>query len=149
MNNPIFMKTLVASSITLALSAALSAPAQAQEQTEPTAEQTQVQEKITVTGSRIARREESGAPVQVVDQEDLEIRGALSLGEVLQELPSVGASLNGNGSAGTSHGSSTINLRNLGENRALVLVNGNRWVNGAGTRGFRDFVDLRVAVRPY
>tara|TARA_Y100001973_G_scaffold101380_1_gene164408 strand:- start:2726 stop:5449 length:2724 start_codon:yes stop_codon:yes gene_type:complete len=144
MNNPIFMKTLVASSITLALSAALSAPAQAQEQTEPTAEQTQVQEKITVTGSRIARREESGAPVQVVDQEDLEIRGALSLGEILQELPSVGASLNGNGSAGTSHGSSTINLRNLGENRALVLVNGNRWVNGAGTRGFRDFVDLNT-----
>lgn len=144
MNNPIFMKTLVASSIALALSAALTAPVLAQEQATEQAEQPQAQEKITVTGSRIARREESGAPIQVVDQEDLQIRGALTLGEILQELPSVGASLNGNGTAGTSHGSSTINLRNLGENRALVLVNGNRWVNGAGTRGFRDFVDLNT-----
>ena len=59
-------------------------------------------------------------------------------------MPSVGSSLNSNGSAGTSHGSSSLNLRNLGANRSLVLVNGHRWVNGAGTRGFRDFVDLNT-----
>ncbi|CAB0151234.1 Vitamin B12 transporter BtuB [Pseudidiomarina piscicola] len=161
MNQSIFKKscfmksrmanTLAVSSIAIAISAALSgAPVYAQnaqdnqQQANAEGDQPQAQEKITVTGSRIARREESGAPIQVVDQDDLEIRGALTLGEILQELPSVGASLNGNGSAGTSHGSSTINLRNLGENRALVLVNGNRWVNGAGTRGFRDFVDLNT-----
>ncbi|MEO5831684.1 MAG: TonB-dependent receptor, partial [Rhodanobacter sp.] len=33
---------------------------------------------------------------------------------------------------------------NLGANRSLILVNGRRWVNGAGTRGFRDFVDLNT-----
>ncbi|MCL4410244.1 MAG: TonB-dependent receptor [Gammaproteobacteria bacterium] len=101
-------------------------------------------EVIAVTGSRIARADQSNSPVQVMDEEELNIRGALSLGEVLQELPSVGASLNSNGSAGTSQGTSSLNLRNLGENRSLVLVNGQRWVNGAGTRGFRDFVDLNT-----
>ncbi|MDH5621224.1 MAG: TonB-dependent receptor plug domain-containing protein, partial [Gammaproteobacteria bacterium] len=95
-------------------------------------------EEVVVTGSRIKRQDEvSSSPIQTLNEDDLRIDGSLSLGETLQNLPSVGSSLNSNGSAGTSHGSSSINLRNLGENRSLVLVNGHRWVNGAGTRGFR------------
>lgn len=102
-------------------------------------------EEVVVTGSRIKRRDEvSNSPVQTLNEDDLRIDGSLSIGETLQNLPSVGSSLNSNGSAGTSHGSSSINLRNLGNNRSLVLVNGHRWVNGAGTRGFRDFVDLNT-----
>ena len=102
-------------------------------------------EEITIVGSRIVRQDEvSSSPVQTLSEADLRADGSLSLGETLQTLPSVGPSLNANGSAGTSHGSSSLNLRNLGENRSLVLVNGHRWVNGAGTRGFRDFVDLNT-----
>ncbi|WP_340677239.1 TonB-dependent receptor [Paraglaciecola sp.] len=101
-------------------------------------------EVISITGSRIKRQSETPSPVQSFDFDDLNQNGVISLGDVLQELPSVGSSLNGNGSAGTSHGSSSINLRNLGDNRSLVLVNGHRWVNGAGTRGFRDFVDMNT-----
>lgn len=102
-------------------------------------------EEVVVTGSRIKRQDEvSSSPIQTLSEDDLRIDGSLSLGETLQNLPSVGSSLNSNGSAGTGHGSSSINLRNLGENRSLVLVNGHRWVNGAGTRGFRDFVDMNT-----
>lgn len=101
-------------------------------------------EVISVTGSRIKRQSETPSPVQNLDFEALNQTGSLSLGEVLQELPSVGSSLNGNGSGGISHGTSSLNLRNLGANRSLVLVNGHRWVNGAGTRGFRDFVDMNT-----
>lgn len=101
-------------------------------------------ETIAVTGSRIKHRGDTPSPIQALDAEALSQTGSISLGEVLQELPSVGASLNGNGSAGSSHGSSSLNLRNLGENRSLILVNGHRWVNGAGTRGFRDFVDMNT-----
>ncbi|MDF2177036.1 TonB-dependent receptor [Aliiglaciecola sp. CAU 1673] len=108
------------------------------------ADNTDNTEIIAVTGSRIKRQGDTPSPVQELNLEDLNQTGSVSLGEVLQELPSVGASLNSNGSAGTSHGSSSLNLRNLGENRSLVLVNGHRWVNGAGTRGFRDFVDLNT-----
>ncbi|WP_462159922.1 TonB-dependent receptor [Pseudoalteromonas sp. GB56] len=111
------------------------------------AEQAEVKkdvEVISVTGSRIKRQAATASPVQDIDLEALHANGSLSLGEVLQELPSVGSSLNGNGSAGTSHGTASLNLRNLGANRSLVLVNGHRWVNGAGTRGFRDFVDMNT-----
>lgn len=101
-------------------------------------------EVISITGSRIKRQNETPSPVQIFDQEALGRTGGVSIGEILQELPSVGSSLNGNGSSGTSHGSSSLNLRNLGANRSLVLVNGQRWVNGAGTRGFRDFVDMNT-----
>lgn len=114
--------------------------AQAQE----AAAQGELQE-ILVVGSRIKRQDEVAvSPIQTLSEADLRLNGSLSLGDTLQTLPTVGPSLNLNGSAGTAHGTSSINLRNLGENRTLVLVNGHRWINGAGTRGFRDFVDLNT-----
>ena len=101
-------------------------------------------EVIAITGSRIKRQGDTASPVQELNIEALNQTGAVSSGDVLQELPFVVASLNGNGSGGTIHDSSSLKLRNLGNNRSLVLVNGKRWVNGAGTRGFRDFVDLNT-----
>jgi iron complex outermembrane recepter protein len=128
----------------LARYGAAALPAVAQ-QTESAATPDAKVEVISVTGSRISRRGETeGSPIQTLSKADMDVQGALSLGAVLQELPSVGGSLNDNGSAGTSHGTASVNLRNLGENRSLILVNGNRWVNGAGSRGFRDFVDLNT-----
>jgi iron complex outermembrane receptor protein len=130
----------VAVACVLAGTAAVPGAAQAQSAVEREALQ-----EITVVGSRIKRQDEvSVSPIQTLGEADLRINGSLSLGETLQTLPTVGPSLNLNGSAGTSHGTSSINLRNLGENRTLVLVNGHRWINGAGTRGFRDFVDLNT-----
>ncbi|WP_417452116.1 TonB-dependent receptor [Kordiimonas sp.] len=102
-------------------------------------------EEVSVVGSRIKRKDEvSNSPVFTLSGDDLAATGLVSLGEMLQELPGVGFSLNSNGSGGVSHGTSSINLRNLGANRALVLVNGHRWVAGSGTRGFRDFVDMNT-----
>ncbi len=109
------------------------------------ASETKTLETVSVTGSRIRRKDETAAsPVFTMERNEIESTGVVSVGELLQELPSVGSSFNSTGSAGTSHGSSSLNLRNLGANRSLVLVNGRRWVNGAGTRGFRDFVDLNT-----
>lgn len=128
----------------LAMYGASIAPVLAQQTSPAPATEAKV-EVISITGSRISRRGETeGSPIQTISKADMEVKGAVSLGEVLQEMPSVGGSLNDNGSAGTSHGTASVNLRNLGENRSLVLVNGNRWVNGAGSRGFRDFVDLNT-----
>ncbi|QBJ63641.1 TonB-dependent receptor [Pseudoalteromonas sp. DL-6] len=135
------------SALAIAISAVFTISSQSvrAEQTVEKEEPNSKLEVIAITGSRIMRRDEAeGSPIQSFDRDQLDIKGALSIGEFLQELPSVGASLNDNGSAGTSHGTASINLRNLGENRSLILVNGNRWVNGAGSRGFRDFVDLNT-----
>ncbi|OYQ34608.1 hypothetical protein CHU95_11440 [Niveispirillum lacus] len=108
-----------------------------------------VLEEIVVTGSRIMRRDATTVgPITTLTSADIAAAAPLSVGQLLQQLPGAGSSLNSNGTAGVSHGSSSINLRNLGTggtaNRVLVLVDGNRWVNGAGTRGFRDFVDLNT-----
>ncbi|MFZ8887113.1 MAG: TonB-dependent receptor plug domain-containing protein [Steroidobacteraceae bacterium] len=102
-------------------------------------------DEVVVTGSRIRRKDETSmSPIFTMDLGDIQSSGIVSMGALLQELPSVGSSLNSNGTAGVSHGTSSLNLRNLGANRNLILVNGRRWVNGAGTRGFRDFVDMNT-----
>lgn len=105
---------------------------------------------ITVTGSRIARKDATSVgPLSTLTNEDIAAAAPTSAGDILQSMPSVGVSLNSNGTQGTSFGVSSINLRYLGSaegsgNRTLVLVDGKRWVNAVGGRGFRDFVDLNT-----
>jgi outer membrane receptor protein involved in Fe transport len=107
-------------------------------------------EEIVVTGSHIARADASSlGPMTTMTAEDIAQAAPTSIGDVLQQMPSVGVSLNSNGTQGTSFGVSSINLRYLGSaegsgNRTLVLVDGHRWVNAVGGRGFRDFVDLNT-----
>lgn len=107
-------------------------------------------EELVVTGSRIQRRDATSVgPLTTLTAADIEAVAPTSIGDLLQTLPSVGVSLNSNGTQGTSFGSSSINLRYLGSaegsgNRTLVLVDGRRWVNAVGGRGFRDFVDLNT-----
>lgn len=107
-------------------------------------------DEIVVTGSRIVRRDAlSVGPLTTITSEDILNAAPVSVGQLLQDLPGAGVSLNSNGTQGTSFGVSSINLRNLGSvegsgNRVLVLVDGHRWVNAAGGRGFRDFVDLNT-----
>jgi iron complex outermembrane recepter protein len=132
----------------LAVGAVLAASAAAQEAA-PAAPAAALEE-LTVTGSRIARADATAVgALTTLTFEDIEFAGPASVGELLQELPGAGVSLNSNGTQGTSFGVSSINLRYLGSaegsgNRVLVLVDGHRWVNAAGGRGFRDFVDLNT-----
>ncbi len=52
-------------------------------------------EEIAVTGTRIrGANPDSFSPVAVITQEDIQISGAISIGELLQELPSQGSGLN-------------------------------------------------------
>ncbi|MEO7775256.1 MAG: TonB-dependent receptor [Steroidobacteraceae bacterium] len=106
--------------------------------------------EVVVTGSRIQRRDASAVgPLTTLTADDIALAAPTSAGDLLQALPSVGVSLNSNGTQGTAYGVSSINLRYLGSaegsgNRTLVLVDGHRWVNAVGGRGFRDFVDLNT-----
>lgn len=133
---------------------ALAAPAMAQQAApvaDPAAQEGQeAQADVVVTGSRIQRRDSSTlGPLLTLTAEDIAKSGTSSPGELLQQLPSAGVSLNSNGTQGTSYGAASINLRYLGGgegsgNRVLVLVDGHRWVDAVGQRGFRDFVDLNT-----
>lgn len=86
---------------------------------------------IIVTGSRIAQPNlTSASPVSVVTAEDVKLQGATRLEDVLNQLPQVSPQ-QASGVSNGSDGTATINLRNLGDRRTLVLVNGRRLNPGA------------------
>ena len=116
----------------LALSAGNFALAQDSAQDQAKAEE--AVEKISVTGSRIARAELSTpAPIVSIGEEQLARFDTPDLGSILAELPAIGAgsTLIGNNNSNANAGLSSPDLRNLGINRTLTLVNGKRHVAGA------------------
>jgi len=109
----------------------------AQDQAEQ-AEQAGNSEAIVVTGSRIRRPDlESASPVAVIDAQQIQSQGIVNTQDLLQKLPQIGIpglSRTNSNFLTTGNGVATLNLRNLGDSRTLVLVNGRRFVPGvAGT----------------
>ena len=84
-------------------------------------------ERVEVTGSRLRQVDMEGpSPITVIQREDIEASGDTTIAEYLR-----GTSFNTMGSARPSSGSSgqsqsTIDLRGMGSNRTLVLVDGHR-----------------------
>jgi len=88
--------------------------------------QEQAVEEVIVTGSRIRRPGlESGSPIVSVGAEEFELQQEVELEQVLRTLPSTTIGDNENVNNGTG-GYTTANLRGLGANRNLVLLNGKR-----------------------
>ncbi|MGX5913582.1 TonB-dependent receptor domain-containing protein [Aliidiomarina sp. Khilg15.8] len=113
---------------------ALPAATMAQTSEEPVDEEGQPIERITTTGSRIARPELSqAAPIFSIGRDEIENFGSPDLGQILAELPAIGATntLVGNRNSNASGGVSSADLRRLGAARTLVLVNGKRHVAGS------------------
>lgn len=84
--------------------------------------------KVEVTGSRIRRVDvETSSPVFTIDRSSIEASGVATLGELLQEMPSIaGAATNPQVNNGGGTGAATVSLRGLGSERTLVLLNGRR-----------------------
>ncbi len=81
-----------------------------------------------VTGSRIARPElTTQSPVTVIGAPEYALSGTTGIEELLNTMPQV---LPGEGGYTNNEGSgvATVDLRGLGIQRSLVLVNGRRWV---------------------
>lgn len=89
-------------------------------------------EEVVITGSRIARADyNTPTPVNLLTAETLEQASFSNLSDTLIRTPQFGAGL---GSANSYYnadaGASFVNLRGLGTDRTLVLVNGRRRVSG-------------------
>ncbi|SDD20828.1 TonB-dependent receptor plug domain-containing protein [Kordiimonas lacus] len=85
-------------------------------------------EEVTVTGSRIVRRDLTApSPISTVGSEEFQLSGAQNVEQVLatlpQTIPGFGGSSNNPGD-----GTATVDLRGLGSRRTLVLVNGRRYL---------------------
>ncbi len=98
---------------------------------------------ILVTGSRIPRQDiVANSPITIVGQEEFEFSGNPTVERVLNQLPQVvpGASSQSNNPGA---GFATIDLRGLGNQRTLALVNGRRWIPADNSSGFGG-VDLNT-----
>lgn len=83
---------------------------------------------VVVTGSRIGRPDlETASPVNVVGQAEISFRQPGTAEELLRDLPSIRPSI-GPGVNNGGDGSATLNLRGIGEQRTLVLLDGRRIV---------------------
>ncbi|MET0548977.1 MAG: TonB-dependent receptor [Xanthomonas sp.] len=118
--------TPLALAVATALSLGSAGAAQAQEASADSAPQTL--DSIVVTGSRLRRVDtETANPVVTISRAQIEATGKATLGDLVQELPSIaGNATNPNTNNGGGTGASVISLRGLGDKRTLVLVNGTR-----------------------
>lgn len=85
--------------------------------------------EIVVTGSRITRQDyRSTSPVVTVGAADFQQTGSVTIETLLNDLPQFTPSIGSTSNNPSNGGQANINLRNLGTNRTLVLVNGRRLV---------------------
>ncbi len=99
-------------------------------------------EQVVVSASRISiAGYQAPTPVTVVGAEQIQRDSKTSIGDVIRELPAVGISsspTNGGGAGNIVSGITgvdTVNLRNLGITRTLVLFDGQRVVQSNVTGG--------------
>jgi outer membrane receptor protein involved in Fe transport len=110
-------------------------------------------EEVVVTGSRIQRPEfTQSAPVVSITQAEIQRFATPDLGVILSELPAIGATgtLTGNtaaaGGGNSLAGVSSVDLRRLGLNRTLVLVDGRRHVAAVGGSAQVDISTIPAAL---
>jgi outer membrane receptor protein involved in Fe transport len=116
-------------------------PPSSDQATPPSKSKAKTLQAVVVTGSLIRRVDaETASPVVTLDRATLTNAGNLTMGNVLQQLPSISGKAtnpqnnsNGGGIAspllGGGDGSSRISLRGLGIDRTLVLIDGQRMAN--------------------
>ncbi len=125
MSNKNFRRSLLATSIIGGAAMAMAAsPSFAQ-----TTDQSTEVGDIVVTGSRIARQDyRSTSPIVTVSAQDFQATGAVTIDSLINDLPQFTPSISSTSNNPSNGGQANINLRNLGSNRTLVLLNGRRVV---------------------
>ena len=133
-------RTHLAMGVAVSALAAMTMSTTAAAQDTPQPRETEV---VVVTGSRIAIRSTQGiSPVQIVTAEAIRDTAGVDVDQILKELSQFSPSTGQTTSPALleSHGASTLDMRGLGQNRTLVLVNGQR----ATPNGFRNSVDINT-----
>jgi outer membrane receptor protein involved in Fe transport len=93
-------------------------------------EEEKPKDEMLVTGSRIRRKDLAGpAPVVVFSREQILASGRANVGEFLQSMPEQSNAIN-RGTNNAGDGSIRVNLRGMGAQSTLVLLNGRRLAPG-------------------
>ena len=87
-------------------------------------------QEVTITGTRIRQPNlTSVSPLTVVNDQEIKLQGAANIENLLNGLPQITAGQQSNVSNGST-GTATVDLRDLGPRRTLVLVDGKRLMPG-------------------
>ncbi|GFZ90420.1 TonB-dependent receptor domain-containing protein [Dyella caseinilytica] len=146
-------KTMLAAAIATALM--LHSWAVSAQDTTPTSQSDQADAKkakdldtVTVTGSHIRSVDvETSQPVYTMTRQQIQATGLTNLNDVLARLPSAGTpdiTPQDTLSSGMDVGGRYVDIRYLGSNRTLVLVNGHRW--SSSLSGLTDLSTIPVSM---
>ena len=123
-----FQITLLITSAMLGFAAIAVPDSQAQEDIEDV-------EEIMITGSRIQKDDLTGSsPVTQIQAREIRFQGASRVEDMLRSFPQVYAAQSAGQSNGST-GTATVDLRRLGPERTLVLINGRRMPAGSPLLG--------------
>lgn len=88
---------------------------------------------VVVTGSRIAKRDAiAESPILTVDSAAIETSGFVAVEQFLNTLPQVTPGISSQSNNPSSNGRAFLDLRGLGSNRNLVLIDGRRGMGSTG-----------------
>jgi iron complex outermembrane recepter protein len=108
--------------------------AQSTPQSTPDEDATASVEDIVVTGSRIRVRDTTGSsPIVTISSEALRESGSGTIETYLNSLPQLSPNLTKTNNNPTGGGAAFLDLRQLGSNRGLILVDGHRTIPGASS----------------
>lgn len=133
-----------------ALAAGMMGVAFAQQATPPATDKKAEEkvDRIEVTGSRIPSANlDSTSPITTIDAAAIKVEGLRSVENLLNNLPQVFAA-QGATISNAATGTATVNLRGLGDERTLVLVNGRRLPAGTPRAGGSYAADLNQIPAP-
>ncbi len=100
---------------------------------------------VLVTGTRIkAAGLTSTSPVSQITAEELALARAVTVEDFSVKLPQLAGGVNSTSAGSDAFGAQTLDLRNLGQSRTLVLINGTRAVPFS----FRNAVDVNFIPAP-
>src|ERR1700730_15708573 len=140
-----YFRIAIALELMIAMALGMRAYGQAPTQTPPATEQREQLPAITVTGYIVPRVGDGPQPVVTLDKDYIEKRGQQNIAAVLETLPFANGNFNQTFGTGnnTSPASDAVNLRNVGVNGTLVLIDGLRFPLFPLPLGFtQTFVDL-------
>ncbi len=106
---------------------------------------TEVVEDYVVTGTRIKNAGlESTSPISALGGEQIALQRAVTVEDFSAKMPQLAGGVNSTSVGSDAFGAQTLDLRNLGQNRTLVLINGTRAVPFS----FRNAVDVNAIPAP-
>lgn len=96
---------------------------------------------IVVTGTRIRTADlTSTSPISSVNSEQIQLQRAVTIEDLSIKMPQLAGGVGATSVGSDAFGAQTLDLRNLGQNRTLVLINGTRVVPFS----FRNAVDVNT-----